>query len=212
MLIIGLTGSIGMGKTETAKMFTRLGVPVYDADAAVHRLYAKGGKAVPSIEAAHPGVTKDGAIDRQELAKRVLNDHDALRKIEAIVHPLVGEEQMLFLEQAEADGEEIVVLDIPLIFEGSGTKGFDAIVVVSAPYELQRDRVLERPGMTAEKFASILEKQVPDEEKRKRADYVVESDKGLEAAFEQVKAIVDDLKGRPGVVWAVRKAQRQKST
>lgn len=198
MLLIGLTGSIGMGKSETAKMFARLGIPVYDADAAVHQLYAEGGAAVAPLEKAFPGVVKKGAVDRDELSKRVLGKPEELKKLESIVHPLVGQVQRDFLTKAIEAGEPMVVLDIPLLFETGGRERVDVIVVVSAPYDVQRARVLERPGMTAEKFDAIHAKQTPDEEKRAGADFVVETDKGLDHAFEQVKEVVEKLKGRKG--------------
>ena len=194
MLTLGLTGSIGMGKTETAKMFVRLGVPVFDADATVHRLYEAGGAAVDAVEEAFPGVTVDGAVDRQALGQRVLSDHEAISKLEAIVHPLVGEARNRFLEDAALGGADMVVLDIPLLFETNGEGRVDKIVVVSAPAEVQRSRVLERAGMTPEKLDAILAKQMPDAEKRRRADFVVMTDKGLDDAFEQVKSIVDSLR------------------
>jgi dephospho-CoA kinase len=205
MILVGLTGSIGMGKSETARMFRALGVPVYEADAAVHRLYNKGGSAVEPIEAAFPGVAKDGAVDRQELGKRVLADPEALKRLESIIHPLVGAEQRSFLQQAEDEGVSMVVLDIPLLFETGGEKRVDTVVVVSAPYEIQRQRVLERFGMTEEKFASILAKQTPDAEKRARADFVIETDKGLDHARDQVREVIAALKGREGRAWAERR-------
>jgi len=194
MLKLGLTGSIGMGKTETAKMFRALGVPVFDADAAVHALYAPGGKAVELVEAVFPGVTKDGAVDRNLLSKRVLSDRDAIKRLEKIVHPLVREQEAEFLTAAAADNADIVVLDIPLLFETAGEGRVDKIVVVSAPTDIQRARVMERPGMTGEKFQSILDKQVPDAEKRTRADFVIMTDQGLDDARQQVKRLVDSLR------------------
>ena len=195
MLKLGLTGSIGMGKTETAKMFVRLGIPVFDADATVHRLYEVGGAAVEAVETAFPGVAVEGAIDRQALGQRVLADREAIARLEAIVHPLVGEARNRFLEDAALGGADMVVLDIPLLFETNGEGRVDKIVVVSAPAEVQRSRVLERDGMTPEKLDAILAKQMPDAEKRRRADFVVMTDKGLDDAFEQVKSIVDSLRG-----------------
>ncbi len=194
--LVGLTGSIGMGKSETLKMFARLGIPVYDADAAVHRLYAPGGAAVPLIEKAFPGTVKDGRVDRAELAKRVTGDEAAFKTLECIVHPLVGAERNRFLEQAAADGAEMIVQDIPLLFETGGDKAVDAVVVISAPSHLQRQRVLERPGMSAEKLDHILLRQTPDAEKRAKAHFVIETDKGLAHAFEQVKAVVAALHER----------------
>ena len=205
MLLIGLTGSIGMGKSETAMMFGRLGLPVYDADAAVHALYAKGGAAVAPIEEAFPGVVRGGAIDRDELGKRVLGKRDELTRLEKIIHPLVGLSQLEFLTKAEESGARMVVLDIPLIFETGGRERVDVVVVVSAPAAMQRERVLARPGMSEEKFLSILAKQVPDEEKRCQADFIVDSSKGLDHAFKEVKAIVAALEGRPGKIWQTRK-------
>ena len=193
---VGLTGSIGMGKSETARMFARLGVPVYDADAAVHRLYAAGGAAVAPLDAAFPGVVKDGAVDRAELSKHVTGNHEATQRLQAIVYPLMAHERRKFLEDAEAAGAQIVVFDIPLLFETNGHTAMDAVVVVSAPSHIQRERVLARPGMTPEKFDYLHSRQMPDEEKRAKAHFVVVTDKGLEHAFEQVKMIVDELKYR----------------
>lgn len=201
MVIVGLTGSIGMGKSETAKMFRQLGVRVYDADAAVHGVYAPGGPAVAPLEAAFPGVTGAQGVDREALAKLVLNDAAALKQLESIVHPLVGQAQRDFLTQAANDGVELVVIDVPLLYETGGEKRVDCVVVVSAPYELQRSRVLERPGQSEEKFQAILAKQVSDAEKRRRADFVIDSSNGIEAAFDQVKAILPRLAAWPAKVW-----------
>lgn len=200
MLLIGLTGSIGMGKSETAKMFAAEGVPVYDADAEVHKLYAPGGAAVAPLEEAFPGVVKDGAVDRTLLSKEVIGNPEALKKLESIVHPLVGQANRAFLENAAKAGADMVLLDIPLLFETGGRERVDVIVVVSAPYELQRERVLARPDMTEEKFEEIFAKQVSDADKRAGADYIVESDKGLDHARAQVRDIIADLKGREGEV------------
>lgn len=194
MVIVGLTGSIGMGKSTTTAMFKEAGIPVYDADAAVHALYAPGGAAVAPIEAAFPGVVKDGAVDRGELGARVLGDPAALKTLESIVHPLVGMNRIGFFEDAKAANADIVVLDIPLLFETGGQKNVDAVVVVSAPAELQRERVLARPGMSVEKFEAILAKQTPDAEKRERADFVVDTSRGLDAARDQVNAIIAKLR------------------
>jgi dephospho-CoA kinase len=188
MLVLGLTGSVGMGKSTTAGFFVEAGVPVHDADAAVHRLYA--GEAVPLIEAAFPGTTSDGTVDRTLLARRVLGDPAALKRLEAIVHPLVQASERRFLADAEARGDKVVVLDIPLLFETAGEQRVDAVVVVSAPAEVQRKRVMERPGMTAEKFDAILAQQMPDAEKRRRADFVVDTSQGFEAARAQVGAVL----------------------
>jgi dephospho-CoA kinase len=193
-LLVGLTGSIGMGKSETAKMFARLGVPVYDADAAVHRIYEPGGAAVAEIAKVFPDSIVDGRVDRARLSRHLAADKTLFKTLEQIVHPLVAREQLRFLDKAREDGADIVVLDIPLLFESGGHARMDAVVVVSAPAELQRSRVLARPGMTEEKLDQILSRQMPDAEKRAKAHFVVETDKGLDHAFEQVKAIVAELR------------------
>lgn len=196
MIVLGLTGSIGMGKSTTAKMFAEAGVPVHDSDEAVHRLYA--GEAAPLIEAAFPGTAKNGIVDRVELSRHVLGNAAALKKVEAIVHPLVRADANAFLERSRAAGAAIAVLDIPLLFETGGRGRVDKVVVVTAPADVQRERVLARPGMTAEKFEAILAKQVPDAEKRRLADYVVDTGQGLEPARAAVQAIIDDLMvGKP---------------
>jgi dephospho-CoA kinase len=197
MLILGLTGSIGMGKSTTSKMFQDEGVPVYDADAAVHALYAVGGAAVAPVEAAFPGVVVNGAIDRAKLSARVVGDPEALAKLESIVHPLVGAHRIGFFEQAQAEGHEIVVLDIPLLFETGGEKRVDKVVVVSAPADVQRERVLDRPEMTPEKFEAILARQTPDAEKRARADFVIDTGQGLETARQQVRDLLTLLRTSP---------------
>lgn len=194
--LVGLTGSIGMGKSETAKMFRRLNIPVYDADAAVHRLYEAGGAAVPHIAEAFPGTVTDGKVDRAELGRRLTEKPDDFKRLEQIVHPLVAHEQRRFLEEAMKAGAELVVLDIPLLFESGGHARMDAVVVVSAPHHIQRERVLARPGMTPDKLDHILARQMPDAEKRAKAHFVVETDKGLDHAFEQVKAVVAALHER----------------
>ena len=186
MIVLGLTGSIGMGKSTTARLFAEEGVPVHDADATVHRLYS--GEAVPLVEAAFPGVTREGAIDRKELGKRVLGDKEALARLESIVHPLVRAAEARFLDEARASGAGVAVLDIPLLFETGRNADVDAVVVVSAGAEEQRRRVMERPGMTEEMFASILARQTPDAEKRARADVVIDTSRGIELAREQVRA------------------------
>jgi dephospho-CoA kinase len=188
MFILGLTGSVGMGKSATAAMFVEEGVPVHDADAAVHRLYS--GAAAAVIEAEFPGTTADGIVDRAKLGLRVLGDPAALLRLEEIVHPLVRREEEHFLADAAENGATIAVLDIPLLFETGGEKRCDAVVVVSAPPEVQRERVMARPGMTAEKFAAILAKQMPDEEKRVKADFVVDTSRGFDAARAQVRDIL----------------------
>lgn len=191
MIIVGLTGSIGMGKSTAAKMFEQAGVPVYDADETVHRLYA--GRASPLIEQAFPGTVVDGIVDRKKLAQAVLNDSQAMKKLEAIVHPLVHEEESLFLEQAKFDREPMVVLDIPLLFEAGGKDRVDRIVVVSAPADVQRQRVLAREGMTVEKFESILSRQMSDYEKRAKADFIIDSNVSFEAMQEQIDLIIAQL-------------------
>ena len=193
---IGLTGSIGMGKTETARMFASLGVPVYDADAAVHRLYEAGGAAVPDIAREFPDCVRDGKVDRACLAARIAAEPSLLQRLETIVHPLVAEEQQRFLAEAAARGDEMLVLDIPLLFETGSHARMDAVVVVSAPQEVQRARVLAREVMTEEKLDRILSRQMPDAEKRAQAHFVVETGKGFDHAFEQVKEIVAAVRAR----------------
>jgi dephospho-CoA kinase len=194
MLVLGLTGSIGMGKSTTAAMFGAEGVPVYDSDAAVHALYAAGGAAVAPVEAAFPGVVVNGAIDRAKLSAKVVGDPEALAKLEAIVHPLVGAHRIGFFEKARAEGHEIVVLDVPLLFETGGQKSVDKVVVVSASPEVQRARVLARPEMTPEKFEAILARQTPDAEKRARADFVIDTGQGVEHAQAQVRDLLTLLR------------------
>jgi dephospho-CoA kinase len=188
MIVLGLTGSIGMGKTTTAALFRQAGVPVYDADAAVHRLYAPGGAAVAPVEATFPGVVAEGAIDRHRLSERITADPAALARLEDIVHPLVAAERTAFLQSA-ADAD-VVVLDIPLLFETHSQSLVQAVIVVSAPEEVQRARVLSRPGMSEEKFKALLARQTPDAEKRRRADFIIETDAGIEAAAQRVRQIL----------------------
>jgi dephospho-CoA kinase len=195
VVVIGLTGSIGMGKSTTARFFAEAGVPVHDADAAVHRLYA--GAAAAIIEAEFPGVSNAEGIDRAKLAKRVLDDPEALRRLERIIHPMVRREEVRFLDEAERAGAPIAVLDIPLLFETGADRRVDAIVVVTAPAEMQRVRAFERPGMTEEKFQALLAKQMPDAEKRRRADFVVDTSKGFDFAREQVHAILQAASTQP---------------
>ena len=191
MVILGLTGSIGMGKSTTAAMFRDAGVPVFDADAAVHALYRAA--AVGAIEEAFPGVTKDGAVDRELLRQRVLDDPSVLRRLEAIVHPLVHAERAAFLAEAEASGARLVVLDIPLLYETGGESKVDAVAVVTAPEAVQKARVLDRPGMTEARFSAILRQQVPDAEKRARAHFVIDTGGGLEPTRAQVAAVIAAL-------------------
>jgi dephospho-CoA kinase len=186
--VLCLTGSLAMGKSTAARFFAEAGVPVHDSDAAVHALY--DGEAAPAIEQAFPGSTEGGKVDRSKLAAMVLNDSAAFTRLEAIVHPLVGGSTDRFLADATAAGADVVVLDIPLLFEIGAQKRCDAVVVVSAPPEIQRQRALKRPGMTEEKFAAILAKQIPDAEKRRRADFVVDSSKDLDYARAQVRDIL----------------------
>ncbi len=188
MVILGLTGSIGMGKSTTSKLFAEAGAAVYDADAAVHALYA--GKAVDPVGSAFPGTVKDGRIDREALGKIVLGNKAKMMLLESLVHPLVQEVELQFLEQARLERRKVAVLDIPLLFEVGKEKSVDAVVVVSAPYEIQRKRVLERPGMTEEKFKAIYSKQLADAEKRKRAHFIVDTGRGIEAARRSVNSIM----------------------
>jgi dephospho-CoA kinase len=201
MVIVGLTGSIGMGKSTAAKMLRQMGVPVYDADAAVHALQAPGGAALSPIEAAFPGVVKAGVLDRQALGARVFGNKEALRRLEAIVHPLVAEKQRAFLRRAAQRGAPLVVLDIPLLFEGRGERRVDATLVVSAPAFLQRRRVLARPGMTGEKFAGILRQQVPDRTKRRLATVVIPTGLGLAPTRTALAKAVATLRKRRGRAW-----------
>jgi len=201
MVIVGLTGSIGMGKSTAARMLRQMGVPVYDADAAVHALQAPGGIALPPIEAAFPGVVKNGVLDRQALGARVFGSKEALRKLEAIVHPLVGQKQRAFLKRAAQRGVPLVVLDIPLLFEGRGERRVDATLVVTAPAFLQRRRVLARPGMTAEKLAGILRQQVPDSIKRRKGTFIIPTGMGMAPTRAALQRAVDRLKGLPARSW-----------
>ena len=196
MFILGLTGSIGMGKSVTARLFAEAGIPVHDADAAVHRLYES--EAVPLIEAAFPGTTRDGRVDRERLAACVLDDTAAIKRLEAIVHPLVRKSESEFLATAHAAGARTVLLDIPLLFETGGDARVDAVVVVSAPPEIQRARALARPGMTPAKLTAILGKQMPDSEKRARAHFMVDSSRGIDSARAQVRGILRAVAFLPG--------------
>ncbi len=190
MIVIGLTGSIGMGKSTTAGLFADEGVLVHAADEAVHALYAPGGAAVTPIQKAFPEAVRDGAVDREALTRRVTGDAQALRQLEAIVHPLVARLRDDFVHKARAGGATAVVLDVPLLFEAGQAEGVDAVVVASAPADVQRERVLVRPGMTAAKLEALLERQLPDAEKRARADFVVDTGHGVEPARRQVRQIL----------------------
>ena len=195
MIILGLTGSIGMGKSTTAKLFAEAGVPVYDADATVHKLYE--GEAVPSIEAAFPGTTADGKVDRQKLSARVVHDPAAMRQLEQIVHPMLGASRQKFFEAAEQVGAPVVVVDVPLLFETGGEKRVDAVVVVTTSPENQRERILARGTMTSEALDSILARQLPDAEKRKRADFVVDTSHGLDPVRAQIRDILQQVVRMP---------------
>src|SRR3982075_2577699 len=188
MLILGLTGSIGMGKSTTAKLFVEAGVPVYDADATVHMLYE--GEAVPVIEAAFPGTTADGKVDRTRLSARVVHDPAAIKQLEQVVHPMLGASRQKFLEEAEQSGALVAVVDVPLLYETGGEKRVDAVVVVTTSPEIQRERILARDNMTREKLDAILTRQLPDAEKRKRADFVVDTSHGLDPVRARIRDIL----------------------
>jgi dephospho-CoA kinase len=194
MIVLGLTGSMGMGKSTVAKMFAEEGAPAFDSDAAVHELYAAGGEAVAPVETAFPGVTRGGAVDRAALSAKVVGDAEALQRLESIVHPLVRQAQANFLAAQRAAGTQVVVLDIPLLFESTGAQAVDKIVVVSAPLEVQRARVLGRPGMTEEKFEGLLARQTSDAEKRARADFVIDTGGPFDETRAQVRAVLDALR------------------
>ncbi|MCK5934462.1 MAG: dephospho-CoA kinase [Fulvimarina manganoxydans] len=198
MIRLGLTGSIGMGKSTTAEMFVAEGIPIHSADAAVHRLYA--GRAAPLIEDAFPGVVENGVVDRARLSERVLGDKTALKRLEAIIHPLVREEEERFVAEAEAGGSWLVVLDIPLLYETGAEARCDKVLVVTAAPDIQQARVLARPGMTAQKFEAILRSQVPDAEKRRRADFLVETGSGIEPARMRVRQIIAELQDGSSVL------------
>ena len=188
MIILGLTGSIGMGKSTTAKLFAKAGVPVYDADATVHRLYE--GEAVPAIEAAFPGTTVDGKVDRTRLSAQVVHDAAAIKRLEQIVHPMLGASRQKFLDDAEQSGAPVAVVDVPLLFETGGEKRVDAVVVVTTTPEIQRQRILARDNMTPEKLDAILARQLPDAEKRQRADFVVDTSHGLDPVRARIRDIL----------------------
>jgi dephospho-CoA kinase len=194
MIVLGLTGSIGMGKSTVAKMFAEEGAPAFDSDAAVHALYAKGGAAVAAVAAEFPTAIRDGAVDRAALSPLVLDDPAALKRLEQVVHPFVRQAQVDFAETQRAAGADIVVFDIPLLLEGKNADLVDTIVVVSAPPEIQRARVLARPGMTEEKFAQILARQMPDAEKRARANFVIDTGVSFDETRAQVRAVLDALR------------------
>ncbi len=195
MVILGLTGSIGMGKSTTAKLFAEAGVPVYDADAAVHMLYE--GQAAPAIEAAFPGATVEGKVDRNRLSARVVHDPAAIKRLEAIVHPMLGASRQKFLHDAEQSGAPVAVVDVPLLFETGGENRVDAVVVVTTTPEIQRQRILERPNMTDEKLDAILARQMPDTEKRKRANFVVDTSHGLDPVRARIRDILDEAAKMP---------------
>jgi dephospho-CoA kinase len=186
--VLCLTGSLGMGKSRTASFFAEEGIPVHDSDAAVHALYA--GEAAPLIESAFPGTTSNGQVDRGKLAARVVGDAATLAHLESIVHPLVAKARDAFIAEAQARGAPVILLDVPLLFETGGERHCDAVVVVSAPLDIQRRRAFERPGMTEEKFAALVGKQVPDAEKRRRADFIVDSSQSFDHARAQVRDIL----------------------
>jgi dephospho-CoA kinase len=195
MIVLGLTGSIGMGKSTTAKLFAEAGVPVYDADAAVHALYE--GEAAPDIEAAFPGTTTDGKVNRNKLSERVVHDPEAMRRLEEIVHPMLGASRQKFLQDAERSGAPVAVVDVPLLFETGGEKRVDAVVVVTTTPEIQRERILARPNMTREKLDAILVRQMPDGEKRKRAHFIVDTSHGLEPVRLQIRDILSEAAKMP---------------
>jgi dephospho-CoA kinase len=195
MIVIGLTGGIGMGKSTATNTLRRLGVPVFDADAAVHRLQARGGRAVAPIAAAFPGSVRDGAVDREALRRAAIGNPMALKRLEAIVWPLVRDAERRFLARARRAGKRLVVLDVPLLFENGGERRVDQVIVVSAPAAVQRARVLRRPGMTAERFAAIHARQMPDAEKRKRADHIVQTGISRHFAQKAIRRIVRKLRG-----------------
>jgi dephospho-CoA kinase len=195
MLILGLTGSMGMGKSTTAKLFAEAGVPVYDADAAVHKIYE--GEAAPAIEAAFPGTTIDGKVDRVKLSSRVLHNPAAIKQLEQIVHPMLGASRQKFLADAERSGAPVAVVDVPLLFETGGENRVDAVVVVTTTPEVQRERILARDNMSSEKLDAILARQLPDAEKRKRADFVVDTSYGLDPVRARIRDILAEVVKMP---------------
>ena len=195
MLLLGLTGSIGMGKSTTAKLFEEAGVPVYDADATVHKIYE--GEAVPAVEAAFPGVTVNGRVDRQKLSAMVVNNAEAMKRLETIVHPMLRSHQLRFLSDVERSGAPVAVLDVPLLFETGGEKRVDAVVVVTTTPDGQRERILAREKMTPDKLDAILARQIPDAEKRARADFVVDTSHGLEPVRQRIGEILREVVKMP---------------
>lgn len=195
MMILGLTGSIGMGKSTTAKLFAEAGVPVYDADATVHKLYE--GEAAPAIEAAFPGTTAGGKVDRARLSARVVHDPEAIKRLEAIVHPMLRAYHQEFLDNAKRSGAAVAVVDVPLLYETGGEARVDAVVVVTTSAEVQRQRILARDNMTGEKLDAILARQIPDAEKRKRADFVVDTSHGLDPVRAQIRDILEQVAKMP---------------
>jgi dephospho-CoA kinase len=195
MIILGLTGSIGMGKSTTAKLFAEAGVPVYDADAAVHMIYE--GEAAPAVEAAFPGATVNGKVDRNKLSARVVHDPAAMKQLEQIVHPMLGASRQKFLSDAEQAGAPVAVVDVPLLFETGGERRVDAVVVVTTTPEIQRQRILARDNMTPEKFDAILARQLPDAEKRRRAHFVVDTSHGLDPVRARIRDILDEAGKMP---------------
>ena len=195
MIVLGLTGSIGMGKSTTAKLFAEAGVPVYDADATVHLLYE--GEAAPAIEAAFPGTTVDGKVDRTRLSACVVHDPAAIKRLEQIVHPMLGASRQKFLQDAEQSGAPVAVVDVPLLYESGGEKRVDAVVVVTTSPEIQHERILTRDNMTAEKLEAILARQMPDAEKRKRADFVVDTSHGLDPVRARIRDILAEAAKMP---------------
>jgi dephospho-CoA kinase len=195
MKVLGLTGSIGMGKSTTAKLFAEAGIPVYDADATVHKVYQ--GEAVAAVEAVFPGTTVDGKVDRSRLSAKVVGDPDAIRLLEQIVHPMLRTHHQAFLDQAEHSGASVAVVDVPLLFETGGDKRVDAVVVVTTSPELQRERILARGTMTEQALDALLARQMPDAEKRKRADFVVDTSHGLEPVRSAIRDILDQVVKMP---------------
>jgi dephospho-CoA kinase len=195
MLLLGLTGSIGMGKSTTAKLFEEAGVPVYDADATVHKVYE--GEAVPAVEAAFPGSTVNGKVDRQKLSAMVVNNPEAMKRLETIVHPMLRSHQLKFLSDAEKSGAPVAVLDVPLLYETGGESRVDAVVVVTTAPDVQRERILARDNMTADKLEAILARQLPDAEKRKRADFIVDTSHGLEPVRQRIREILLEVVKMP---------------